>query len=395
MKRKKFSVYLLVSIAALLSGCAELPTEHELNRQVFRTIPPRPDTLIASTISSDSVQISWTPSTFAVTYALYFDSNTVDTTKASCRKIDTLHGLVTVVNGLTAGVRYAFSVVAQNELGRSQQSHCDTATPLTLTLPPGMKLIPGGVFQMGDTSEYYGYPDERPIHPVVLSPFYMDSTETQQSDYYGLMGNNSSWHQDSNLNLPVENVSWYDAVFYCNKRSVKEGLSPVYAYSDTIKVGSHYILSNLTADYGTDGYRLPTEAEWEYACRARTSSQRYWGDNISDVNIYAHTYYRYIATADANDTLTNGVATLDDNQYGLYDMIGNVWEWCNDWYEDDYYRLSERSNPYGPDSSGYKSLRGGCMITDVQWYLRSAYRNNSTPSSFSKYRGFRTVRPVR
>ncbi|MFH0921751.1 MAG: SUMF1/EgtB/PvdO family nonheme iron enzyme [Fibrobacterota bacterium] len=386
MKRNKSSACLLLTVAALLSGCAELPTEYELSNRGYRTIPLRPDTLIASTVDSQSVQVSWTSSAYAVTYVVYYRvGNTVDTLNDSCHKIDTLHNGVTVVSGLTANTRYAFSVVAQNELGRSQPSHCDTASPKTMDLPPGMKRIPGGVFQMGtpEGSQSTHWDDEHPIHFVVLSPFYMDSTETQQSDYFRLTGNNPSRHQDSSLGLPVENITWYDAVRYCNVRSDSEGLSHVYGSTD------------FTANYENNGYRLPTEAEWEYACRARTSSEWYWGENDYPASDYAH-YYHGGGLPDSTDSLSKPVAKLIPNNYGLYDMSGNVNEWCNDWYDYDYYQFSGRSNPLGPFSSPYdtKSLRSGNVIRPSSW-MQSATRYNSDPSFFSPRIGFRTVRPVR
>ena len=235
-------------------------------------------------------------------------------------------------------------------------------------------LLPGGTFTMGDR---HGDPDETE-HTVTVSPFCIDVTEVTQREYERLMGDNpSKFRKPDN---PAEQIRWSDAVRYCNARSREEGLTPAYD------------LKTWTCDFSTDGYRLPTEAEWEYAARAGTPGAYFFGRDPGKLKGYAW----YGATSGGKP---RPVRRRRPNPWGLFDMTGNVWEWCNDFYQVDYYAKSPKRDPRGPDRGRKKVLRGGCWSSNPD-ACRSAFRYNETPGytdtcfGYDIY-GFRCVRPHR
>jgi formylglycine-generating enzyme required for sulfatase activity len=249
------------------------------------------------------------------------------------------------------------------------------------SVPQGMVAIPAGSFMMGSN----GSDDEQPVHKVTLDAFYMDATEVTQADYEALMGVNPSYFRGDGK-LSVGCVTWYDAVLYCNARSKQDGLEPVYRYTGVEKGddGQCVGLKNPAIDFSKNGYRLPTEAEWEYACRAGTTTKYYWGDNMDGA---------YAWWSSNSDEKTHLVGTKKPNAWGLYDMSGNVWEWCNDWYDKNYYASSSEKNPKGPDSGRCRVLRGGsCDSGDVD-DLRSAvrYEGDRDPDYRADNDGFRCL----
>ncbi len=234
-----------------------------------------------------------------------------------------------------------------------------------------MVLIPGGSFYMGSSS---GRPDERPVHKVTVSSFYIDVHPVTQKSYQALMGTNPSrW---KNPNNPVERVRWSDAVRYCNARSKAEGLEPCYD------------LKTWKCDFSANGYRLPTEAEWEYACRAGTRTKWFFGNSPAKLSLYA--WYKKNSGNKARP-----VKMKKPNPWGLYDMYGNVWEWCNDWYSRTYYASSPSVNPRGPSSGTKKVLRGGAYDSPAT-QCTSSYRFAANPgfadTCFQDEFGFRCVR---
>jgi len=217
---------------------------------------------------------------------------------------------------------------------------------------PEMVLLPGGTFTMGDDKE----PDATP-HEVVLRSFYVDKRLVTQAEYQRVMGKNPSrWKADEN---PVEQVRWSDAVRYCNARSRLDGLDPCYD------------LQTWECNFDANGYRLPTEAEWEYACRAGANTAYSFGNSPSQLKDYA--WFK-----DNSGSRPHPVGQKRPNPWGLYDMHGNVWEWCNDFYKVDYYQDSPQENPKGPKAGETKVVRGGAWKFSAD-SCRSGYRYNEDP----------------
>ena len=302
-------------------------------------------------------------------------------------------------------------------------------------IPDDMALIPAGTFEMGD-SFGEGDSDERPVHTVTVDSFYMSKyevTNRQYCDYlnsalsHGLItvtsgvvyqaGSGTSYgycdtHGSSDysqidyndvtgtfsvrsklgrsmLNDPMVTVTWHGAVAYCNWRSQQEGKEQCYN------------LSTWDCDFNKHGYRLPTEAEWEYAARGGLPGRRFpWGDTIShsQANYYSSSSYSYDVSPtrgyhpwwDDVYPYTSPGGTFAANGYGLYDMTGNVGDWCNDWYDSAYYDHSPTNNPTGPTSGPLRVLRGGCWFV-YPWRCRSADRIKGSPGYRGDGIGFRVV----
>jgi formylglycine-generating enzyme required for sulfatase activity len=248
--------------------------------------------------------------------------------------------------------------------------------------PSGMIWIASGTFMMGSPHSEAGRRDDETRHQVTISKgFYMGNYEVTQAEYQAVMGNNPS--DFKGIDLPVENVSWYDAVEYCNKRSQQERLRPAYTISGS---GDR---RNVTWDRNANGYRLPTEAEWEYACRAGTTSPFSTGSNITteQANYDGNYPYNGNATKIYREG-TTAVGSFAANRWGLYDMHGNVWEWCWDWFGS--YSSGLQTDPTGADSGVSRVNRGGSWYIYAQ-YLRSAYRLYENPSIRNSDLGFRLV----
>ena len=261
-----------------------------------------------------------------------------------------------------------------------------------------MVLIPAGTFQMGSTA---GYSDNKPVHQVTITKdFYMGKYEVTQAEYekyssYGSSSPSSSYGDGDNY--PAYYVSWYDALVYCNKRSMAEGLTPCYSISGntdpskwgTVPTSSDSTWNAVVCDWNANGYRLPTEAEWEYAARAgdnTVSSLTYAGTNSSS-KLGEYAWY-----TSNSSSKTHEVGTKTANAFGLYDMSGNVWEWCWNWFTNNYNTGTEGgSDPTGASSGDYRVGRGG------GWYDGSdgcavSCRGSDFPNFRSFILGFRVVR---
>ncbi len=221
---------------------------------------------------------------------------------------------------------------------------------LTNSIGMTLTLILSGEFLMGsDESDPDAFDNEfldkaagkKQKHRVRISrPFYLGVTEVTQGQYQAVMGENPSTFKGSD-DLPVEKVSWLDAVKFCNKLSEREGRKPYYRIAgDTVTIA------------GGNGYRLPTEAEWEYACRAGRSTRYPSGDDENGLGEYA--WYEK-----NSDSKTHPVGQKKRNEWGLYDMLGNVWEWCWDGYTADYYKQSPVDDPPGAAQAALRVIRGG------------------------------------
>jgi formylglycine-generating enzyme len=221
-----------------------------------------------------------------------------------------------------------------------------------------MVMIPAGFFEMGSR---YGRDDEKPVHKVWIDSFLMDPHEVTQAEYEKI-GKIEAFPNPSHFqgaDLPVEQVTWPQAARFCNARSRLEGLKPCYN-EDT-----------GACDFQANGYRLPTEAEWEYACRAGTNSAYSFGDEARQLG--DHGWF-----ADNSGKKTHPIGRKKPNPWGLFDMHGNVAEWCQDFYAAEYYKASPERAPRGPDEGNENVLRGGSWKSAGD-ALRSAYRIGETP----------------
>jgi formylglycine-generating enzyme required for sulfatase activity len=249
-----------------------------------------------------------------------------------------------------------------------------SAAPAPISTATGLEivLLPAGEFTMGDD---HGDIDEEPAHRVRVSAFYMDTREITQKAYQSLMEQNPS--KSAGPDKPVEQVDWYHAALCCNMRSLKEGLKPCYDPK------------TLACDFAADGYRLPTEAEWEYACRAGTKTKYSFGNDPAKLG--AGAWFK-----GNSDKTTHPVGQKTPNAWGLYDMHGNVTEWCHDFYEESYYRKKESKDPRGPATGNKCVLRGGSWRNGEE-ACRASARHSETPrfadACFgSDAYGFRCVR---
>lgn len=303
-------------------------------------------------------------------------------------------------------------------------------------LPPaGMALIPGGTFLMGNLKAAdEGDDDELPFINPTMASFYMDKTEITNEQYCEFLNSalqqgliavragtvyqaGSEWsflycettssdHQSMifyNTDFivrpkngrdmahdPIILVSWYGAAAYCNWRSQQEGREPCYN------------LSTWECDFSKKGYRLPTEAEWEYAARGGLSAYRFpWGETIThnQANYYSDAAFSYDTSLtrgyhptwhDLDSPFTSPVGSFPANGFGLYDMAGNAQEWCNDWYSATYYESSPASNPTGPATGTGRVIRGGCWYSSAA-DCRVASRDFDGPSHGGTDCGFRIV----
>ena len=297
----------------------------------------------------------------------------------------------------------------------------------TWTYPDDTVLIPAGRFQMGDSlgdsDLFWGppYNPEKPVHTVQVSEFYMGKYEVTKelwdqvrtwgldNDYTDLAVGNGSY-ASKGAHHPVHSITWYDMVKWCNARSEMEGLTPCYTVSgSTYKTGHN---DAVVCNWSANGYRLPTEAEWEKAARGGLSGKRYpLGDTIShaQANYYAFnwegspTYGNLSGNAghhpiwsnndDGNYPYSSPVGTFAANGYGLYDMAGNMWEWCWDWRSDSY-PSTLQTDPHGATSGSLRALRGGGMYSDGSGAgdCRTALRYYDSPTFSYDGLGFRIAR---
>ena len=217
----------------------------------------------------------------------------------------------------------------------AQPSSTSTGSIVKTKCGSDLAAIPAGQFTMGFNK---GPIDAKPEHTVKIDGFLMDQHEITQEIYEAVTGKNPS--RVKNPKNPVEQVTWSAVARFSNARSVQEGLTPCYN------------TNTWECDFSATGYRLPTEAEWEYACRAGGTTEYYFGDDPEKLKSYAW-------FDDNSEDHPHPAGQRKPNAWGLYDMAGNVWEWCNDNYDAKYYRESPADNPHGPKQGEKRVLRGG------------------------------------
>jgi len=322
--------------------------------------------------------LSWSTSAYALSYRVQVSNNpsfalVFDTT---------INGTSKQIPQLSSDSTYYWRVYANDVYGESSWSGVWSFTVMTGSGSALAKFMPTTFDSVNN-----GF-NASPMHSVTLEAYTISQTLVTQTQYQAVMDTNPALFQndDSASLRPVEQVSWYDAALFCNALSKQTGLDTVYNYA-----GDGTIDSLVVIDYTKNGYRLPTEAEYEYACRAGTTTDYYWGRNYPPltkadtlaIDSNAVWYYN-------SPYITQPVADKRSNAWGLYDISGNVCEWCNDWYGN--YGASSQTNPTGATSGSYRVLRGGSFYSyGVANDLCSAYRINNNPHDKYDLYGFRVV----
>ena len=251
--------------------------------------------------------------------------------------------------------------------------------------PANFVRIEGGTFLMGSPRTEANRDRDETQHQVTVSSFYMSEKEVTLGEYLEIMQFNPN-ELSQGVNLPVINVNWYSAIEYCNARSIAEGLTPVYNIFYDIRDPSNlntydYDRFLVTWNKNANGYRLPTEAEWEFACRAGTTTAYNTGNGITTNQ--AHFNF--------SEGIVYPVGNYLPNQWGLYDMHGNVNEWCWDWYGE--YENKANTDPSGPASGKWRVAKGGSWRNRKPQHLRSAYRFSLSPTWYGNM-GIRLVRSI-
>ncbi|HCP46331.1 MAG TPA: hypothetical protein DIU15_09830, partial [Deltaproteobacteria bacterium] len=256
----------------------------------------------------------------------------------------------------------------------------DTAPPDIAPQGISMVGIPSGSFPMGCAEGKSGCgTDESPVHSVTLThAFWMSATEVTQGQWQALMGNNPSPFVSCGSDCPVDSITWLEALSFANALSAAEGLAECYSVvGDSVSINS-----STGSPYDCTGYRLPTEAEWEYAARAGAESLYAGGNEAADVAWHSGN----------SGGASHPVGTRQPNAWGLYDMSGNVWEWIWDLYDSDYYDVSPGTNPEGPSSGSVRVIRGGSWDDDSSCVTVCNRDSYGDPNQQSDFLGLRVTR---
>ncbi|MGE3818347.1 MAG: formylglycine-generating enzyme family protein [Isosphaeraceae bacterium] len=249
------------------------------------------------------------------------------------------------------------------------------AEVVTNSVGMSMRLIPSGTFPRGsEDGDEDADSDEKPLREITISQaFRLSAHEVTQGQYRQVMGDKNPSRFKASDDLPVENVSWFDAVTFCNRLSEMEGKRPCY----------RIVGESVTILPNGDGYRLPTEAEWEYACRGGSRTKWFFGDAADRLGDFA--WFKGNA-----ESKTHPVGRKRPNGFGLYDMLGNVWEWCQDSYDSSYYKKSPEVDPPGPAGASPRVNRGGSRDI-LPARCRPANRGRIAPESRIYFLGFRVA----
>jgi formylglycine-generating enzyme required for sulfatase activity len=323
-----------------------------------------------------SIEILWIDPIDTLFYALYWqEGDTVSATTGN--RVDRIKPPY-LLNGLTTGKRYSFYCSSLGSV-ESKPSTIVSAVPQFSCLDCGMKRINGGTFLIGDSSVTIN--QGAPEHYVTISTFLIDSTEVTANDFSSLMGGQKNQGMNYGPRCPAGSLLWYDAILYCNKRSRRDGLDSAYRFSSILFNRERPWLIDsllcLVCDFSKNGYRLPTEPEWEYACRGGTRTKYPWGDTLDT------RYYNL-----SLNSQKFAVASLLPNQYGLYDMLGNTYELTTSKHD---YTIADATDPEGSISGGFAMVRGGGAGESVL-YMHPSVRLYYPKSSSYLNIGFRVVR---
>ena len=355
-------------------GESEASTEACATTLAVPTAPAAPTNLVATATGQTTISLTWTAVPNATSYNVYSNENVV---------ASGLTATSYIFENLTAGTQYCYNVTAVNEVGESEAS---TEACATTEFPPivvetitvngvsfNMIRVEGGTFTMGSVYDPYDgitdYADENPAHSVTLTTYSIGETEVTQELWKAVMGSDSpaSWGEYTGNDVyypqrPAEFISWDDCQTFIST------------------------LNELTGK----NFRLPTEAEWEYAARGGNRSEGYMYSGSDDVGEVAWYYGNHVAVD--QKTNTHDVKTKSPNELGIYDMSGNVLEWCNDWYDDDYYGNSPNNNPQGPNqaptSTNHRVCRGGGWGHEAE-FCRVAKRFSLEQEEYGSNYGFR------
>jgi formylglycine-generating enzyme len=301
------------------------------------------------------------------------------------------------IDGSNPSIPYTspISISASSTLKAKATKQGMTDSPITSAMytigstPAEMILVPGGTYTMGRTNGS-GDDSEIPVHIVTLSSFRIGKYEVTQDEWESVMGEDNKENHALRDNYPGDSQSWYEILVYCNLRSIAEGLTPVFHINDStnptdwgnIPTVDNIVWNNAICDWTATGYRLPTEAEWEFAARGGTATPDNLYSGGNDIDLLA--WYGLNSGYE-----THPVGLKQANALGIYDMSGNVWEWCWDW--SDSYTSTEQTNPTGPNSGTYRIVRGGRCSSDEAG-CRVYSRMSAEPRTGAGDFGFRLCR---
>jgi formylglycine-generating enzyme required for sulfatase activity len=313
---------------------------------------------------------------------------------------------VTLSGAIGPGVALGTGKVITWNAGADWNKNYTTTMRFKVTANDQFVRIRAGVFQMGNAMAADTDITDAPIRTVTVSEFYMGENLVTKADWdtvrtWGLTHGYTDLNAGAGkaANHPVQTITWYDTVKWCNARSEKDGLTPCYTLRSLV-----YRTTNNDAvecNWAANGYRLPTEAEWEKAARGGLNGKRFpWGDTIShsQANYWSSNSFSYDVSPtrgchptynDGVEPYTSPVGSFAPNDYGLNDMAGNVWEWCWDWHGT--YTAGAQTDPRGVTSGSDRVIRGGSWGSFAD-YCRVAYRYSNDPSYFYDFIGFRPVR---
>jgi formylglycine-generating enzyme required for sulfatase activity len=389
--------YYFVVTATNANG--ESATSFEVSAMPLDSPPPVRPTGVTVNEGDAQATLIWPAVPGATSYNVYYttDKFVISKTYAKATKVSVNTPTVTV-RDLTNKVAYFFVVTSVNGAGESANSATLSATPLRVKPVSAMIQIPGGTFQMGD-SPNDGITYALPVHNVHISTFYIDNYPTTYDlwksvyDWAITHGYTFDWagKNGSNgygTNMPVTTIDWYDVLKWFNARSEMNGRTPVY-YTDnahaTVYRTGQVDLTNAMVDWSANGYRLPTEAEWEKAARGNLAGNRYpWGNDLTPDK------------ANYDQGMTTSVGLYPPNGFGLYDMAGNVYQWVWDWGESSAgyadALLYTTADTHGPAmGAGKTRVRRGGGWAEGSQYLKCAERVFRVPTYAAPYFGFRSA----